>query len=356
MVAIHGWIVPAVIVTTVVIVVEVVRRLLAGRLATRWPDGAAAARRCARPAMAAALSVSARSALPANSLGSADHLVRQALWIGVIASVTWLVVRIGYALTDPALVRLTLVEGTANRRARRVRTQLLLVRRIVVAVIVIIAIGAALFTFPAVRALGAGVLASAGVAGLVAGIAARPMLGNLFAGLQLAFSDAVRLGDVVVVQGQWGRIEELTLTYVVVQLWDERRLILPVSYFAESPFENWTRHSSRVLGTVEINVDWSVPVDELRAEMYRILQDHPLWDQRDWVLQVTDVLPNGLLQLRGLVSAADAASSWDLRCDIRERLVSYLRENYPDSLPRFRADLLQPVGQGARSDSPAEFG
>jgi small-conductance mechanosensitive channel len=156
----------------------------------------------------------------------------------------------------------------------------------------------------------------------------------------------------VVVQGQWGRIEELTLSYVVVHLWDERRLILPVSFFAENPFENWTRHNSRVLGTVVLNVDWSVPVDELRTEMYRLLQDHPLWDQREWVLQVSDVLPNGLLELRGLVSAADAASSWDLRCDIRERLVSYLRDNHPDALPRFRADLLQHagVGQGPQPD------
>jgi small-conductance mechanosensitive channel len=354
---IHGWITPVVVVATVVLVVEVVRRLIAGALASRWPDAALAARRCGRPALVTAMLISARAVVPDNAVvGIPDSLVRQVLWIGVSASSTWMALRIGYALTDPALARLDRAQGRENRRARRLRTQMLLVRRIVAAVIVVIAVGAALYTFPAVRALGAGVLASAGAAGLVAGIAARPALGNLMAGLQLAFSDAVRLGDVVVVENLWGRIEELTLTYVVVHLWDERRLILPVSYFAQNPFENWTRHSSRVLGSVDIHVDWSVPVEEVRTELHRIVQDHSLWDRREWTLQVTDVLPNGLVQLRAWMSAADAPSAWDLRCDVRERLVSYLRDKHPDALPRYRAELL-PSGDGrAPPDSPAARG
>jgi small-conductance mechanosensitive channel len=336
------WIILAVTETAAVVAVEVVRRLLAGRLSERRPGVREAARRCAHPAFATAVVAGAHAALPGGTLGDgAEQIIRHVLWLGVIGTTTWLVLRIGYALSDPALDRLTRVEGARNRRARRARTQMLLLRRIVSAVVVVLAVGTALFTFPAVRALGAGVLASAGAAGLVAGIAARPMLGNLFAGIQLAFSDALRLDDVVVVEGEWGRIEELTLSYVVVRTWDERRLILPVSYFAENPFQNWTRHESRVIGSVYVNVDWSVPVGDLRTELHDFLTDHPLWDRRDWVLQVTDVLPNGLVQLRALMSAADSASAWDLRCDVREHLVDFIREKHPEALPRLRAEVPQ---------------
>ncbi|MFD0891469.1 mechanosensitive ion channel family protein, partial [Streptosporangium algeriense] len=184
-----------------------------------------------------------------------------------------------------------------------------------------------------------GLLASAGIAGVVVGIAAQSMLGNLLAGLQLVFSDALRLDDVVVVQGEWGRIEELSLTYVVLRLWDERRLVLPVSYFTTNPFENWTRHTSRVIGAVMFRIDWTVPVEELRVELYRVLREHPLWDQKDWTLQVTDTLPNGLLELRALMSAADSPSAFDLKCDMREHLVKYVRERYPEALPRLRVDM-----------------
>ncbi|XVQ07900.1 mechanosensitive ion channel family protein [Spirillospora sp. CA-255316] len=339
--AFWGWIILAATVAMAVVVVEGARRLLAGRrLSARWPGAGEAARRCTAPAFTFAVVISASAAMPYHALGGqAEDAVRHLLKIAAIGATTWLVLRITYALTEPALARLTRIEGERNRRARKARTQMLLLRRIAAAAVVVVAVGAALFTFPAVRTLGAGMLASAGVAGLVVGIAARPALGNLFAGLQIAFSDALRLDDVVVVQGQWGRIEELTLSYVVVCLWDDRRLILPVSYFTEQPFENWTRHTSRVVGSVTLHVDWSVPVEELRTELYKMLRDNPLWDRREWILQVTDVLPNGLVQLRALMSAADSASAWDLRCDAREHLVAYVRENHPDALPRFRAEL-----------------
>ncbi|MEV4217522.1 mechanosensitive ion channel domain-containing protein [Nonomuraea sp. NPDC049725] len=255
-----------------------------------------------------------------------------------IATVTWLIIGVTYALTDVILDRLVLIEGERNRRARRIMTQIALVRRIAAATVIVVAVGAMLFSFPQVRALGAGLLASAGIAGAVVGIAAQPTIGNMLAGLQLAFSDALRLDDVVVVEEEWGRIEELTLTYVVLRLWDERRLVLPVSYFTQNPFENWTRHGSRVLAVVYLRVDWSVPVDKLREELYAFIQESPLWDQKDWTLQVTDVLPNGLVELRGLMSAADSASAWDLKCDVREHLVKFVRENYPDALPRFRVE------------------
>ncbi|WP_405085903.1 mechanosensitive ion channel family protein [Microbispora sp. NBC_01389] len=272
----------------------------------------------------------------------AVELVRRVLSLLLIACVTWLLIQAAYAVTDVVLDRLTRIEGERNRRARRIRTQIALVRRVSAAVVVVIALGAMLFTFPQVRALGAGLLASAGIAGVVGGIAAQSTLGNMLAGLQLAFSDALRLDDVVVVEDEWGRIEELTLTYVALRLWDERRLILPVSHFTSNPFQNWTRHESRILGSVYLRVDWSVPVEEVRAELYRALRDNPLWDQKDWTLQVTDVTANGLVELRALMSAADSASAWDLRCDIREHLVTFIREKHPESLPRLRVDAPAP--------------
>ncbi|WP_067796398.1 mechanosensitive ion channel family protein [Actinomadura formosensis] len=335
--ALWAWIVLASVVATSVIVVEAGRRLLAGRLSHRWPGAGRAARRCAAPAFVFAAVVSASTAMPYQLLhGQPDGVVRHALRIAAIGATTWLVLRIGYALSDPPLARLMRIEGERNRRARRARTQMLLLRRIAAVLIVVLAVGAALFTFPGVRAVGAGVLASAGVAGLVVGIAARPTLGNLLAGLQLAFSDALRLDDIVVTQDYWGRVEELTLSYVVLRLWDDRRMIFPVSHFTEQPFENWTRHSSRLLGSVELHVDWTVPIEELRAELHSALRDNPLWDRREWILQVVEILPNGLVKLRALMSAADSASTWDLRCDVREHLVSYIRDHHPEALPRFR--------------------
>ncbi|MCO5999388.1 mechanosensitive ion channel family protein [Actinoallomurus rhizosphaericola] len=321
------------------LVVEILRRALTSRLVSRWPLAPPIVRRCVKPGFALAFAAGATAGLPPRQvLGRATPDIRHTLSLLVIASMTWLIIQAAYAATDVALDHLTRIEGDRNVRARRVRTQVMLLRRTAAAVVVIIAASSMLFTFPAVRAVGAGLLASAGIAGIVAGIAAQSTLSNVFAGLQLAFSDALRIDDVLVVEGQWGRIEELTLTYVVLRLWDERRLVLPVSYFVHNSFENWTRHTSRVIGTVLLHVDWSVPVEELRTELYGFLRDHPLWDQKDWVLQVTDVLPNGLVQIRALMSAHDSPSAFDLRCDVREHLIAFIREKYPSALPRFRAD------------------
>lgn len=326
---------PLAVVAGSVLVVGLIRRLLTGRLVARLPLLRRAVRRCAAPGYAVAASAAARAVLRQAPVHVLDLVL--------ISSVTWLLIRAAFVMTDAALDRLTTIEGERNLRARQIRTQVLLLRRTGAAVLVIIALAAALFTFPVVRAVGAGLLASAGLAGIVAGIAAQSTLGNVFAGLQLAFSGALRIDDVVVVNDEWGRIEELALTYVVLRLWDERRLVLPVSHFTQNSFENWTRNTSRVLGTVLLHVDWSVPVAELRAEVYRMLREHPLWDQKDWVLQVTDVLPNGLVQVRVLMSAHDSASAFDLRCDVRERLIAYIRDHYPSALPRYRADITAPV-------------
>ena len=216
-----------------------------------------------------------------------------------------------------------------NRHARRVRTQVVLLRRLTIVVIVVLAVGVMLMTFPTVRGIGAGVLTSAGVVGVVAALAAQSLLGNVFAGLQLAFSDAVRLDDVVVVEGEWGRIEELTLSYVVVQIWDDRRLILPTSYFTSKPFQNWTRTEAAVLGTAEFDVDWSIPVQSMREELRRLVEGTELWDGRVCVLQVTDAT-GGTVKVRALVSAADAGSLWDLRCLVREHLVGLGPRPPPD--------------------------
>ncbi|MFB9630768.1 mechanosensitive ion channel family protein [Nonomuraea helvata] len=326
-----------------ILLVELVRRVL-NRVGRKWSLARHLVEHCTWAAFAVAAVVAFNLVFEPGMFGSGPGepgvaaTVQRALGLATIGAVTWLIVQASYALTDVVLERLVLVEGERNRRARRIRTQIALVRRIAAAVIIVVAIGAMLFSFPQVRALGAGILASAGIAGAIVGIAAQPTIGNALAGLQLAFSDALRLDDVVVVEDEWGRIEELTLTYVVLRLWDERRLVLPVSYFTQNPFENWTRHGSRVLAVVLLRVDWSVPVPKLRDALYEFLQGNPLWDQKDWTLQVTDVLTNGLVELRALMSAADSPSAWDLKCDVREFLVNYVRDNYPDSLPRFRVD------------------
>ncbi|SDJ96503.1 Small-conductance mechanosensitive channel [Nonomuraea maritima] len=326
-----------------ILLVELARRFL-GRVGRTWQFARHLVDRCTWPAFLVAVAVAVHLAFAPGMLGAAPderaaaEMVQRGLGTVLIGGVTWLIVQATYALTDVVLDRLVRVEGERNRRARRIMTQIGLVRRIAVAVIIVVAVGTMLFSFPQVRALGAGLLASAGIAGAVVGIAAQPTLGNLLAGLQLAFSDALRLDDVVVVEGEWGRIEELTLTYVVLRLWDERRLVLPVSYFTQNPFENWTRRGSRVLAVAYLRVDWSVPVQKLREALHEFLQGNPLWDQKDWTLQVTDVLPNGLVELRALMSAADSPSSWDLKCDVREFLVDYVRDNHPDALPRFRVE------------------
>jgi len=260
-----------------------------------------------------------------------------ALVIALIAAAAWLVASLLLVTEDTALARFR-ADVPDNRQARRIRTQVVMLRRVTIVVVVVLAIGAVLMTFPSVRGIGASVLASAGVIGVVSALAAQSLLGNVFAGMQLAFSDAVRLDDVVVVEGEWGRIEELTLSYVVVHIWDDRRLILPTSYFTTKPFQNWTRSQAAVLGTAEFDLDWSVPVQVLREELRRFVEGTDLWDGRECSLQVIDAT-GGTVRVRALVSAADAPRLWDLRCLVREHLVGWVRDEFPVALPRTRAEV-----------------
>jgi small-conductance mechanosensitive channel len=204
-----------------------------------------------------------------------------------------------------------------------------------VTLVVIIATAVALMTIPAVRAIGATLLASAGLAGIAVGLATRPLLENLVAGVQIALTQPIRIDDVVIVESQFGRIEEITATYVVVALWDRRRMIVPLTYFIDKPFENWTRHSADLMGSVMLYTDYSLLVDELRAEVDRILPQSPLWDGGVKAVQVTDTSAQAM-EIRILMSARNAAALFDLRCFVRERVLAFMQERYPDALPSTR--------------------
>ena len=278
-----------------------------------------------------------------------------ALLIALICSITWLIGTLAFVAEDAVLMRYP-IDVPDNRHARRVRTQITVLRRLTLAVLAVCAIAGILMTFPGARTAGASLFASAGVVSVIAGLAAQSTLANVFAGLQLAFTDAIRVEDVVVVEGEWGRIEEITLTYVVVHLWDDRRLILPSTYFTTTPFQNWTRRAADLLGTVELDLDWSVPVDAMRDELTRLLQASDLWDGRVGVLQVTEGT-GGYVRVRALASATDAPTLFDLRCYVREELVDWLQRTQPHALPRARfegalamADDVLPGRAPARSD------
>lgn len=222
--------------------------------------------------------------------------------------------------------------------ARRRRTQLLVIHRLVLVTIGVLALGTVLFTFPEMRAVGTSLLASAGIVSIIAGLAAQSILGNLIAGVQVAFTDAVKVGDVVVIQGEWGRIGEINLSYVVVYIWDERRLVVPCSYFTTTPIETWTRKSDKILGTVYLDLDWRVPMDELRQEFQRIVEASPAWDGRSSDAAVTEA-QGGFVTVRLVMSAKDSGDQWTLRCEVREKIIVWLQREHPDALPRTRVDL-----------------
>ena len=236
-----------------------------------------------------------------------------------------------------------------NLKARKVYTQFRVLERIIIFTVILIATAIALMTFDGIKRIGISLFASAGVAGIIIGFAAQKLLGSILAGFQIALTQPIRIEDVVIVENEWGWIEEITLTYVVVRTWDKRRLIVPTTYFIEKPFQNWTRVSADILGTVFIYTDYQVPIGELRKEFTRILEESNLWDGKVNVMQVTNATEK-TVEIRALMSTVDSPTGWDLRVLVREKLISFLQENYPRSLPRMRVEMTSsPQGQSGKS-------
>jgi small-conductance mechanosensitive channel len=264
-----------------------------------------------------------------------EDALQHALLVLIIAGVGWLSIKTVRVVEDVVFQRL---EQQDNLAARSARTQVRGFRNVAVFVLSLLTFAFVLMTFQSVRQLGTGLLASAGVAGIVIGFAAQKSIATLLAGIQIALSQPIRIDDVVIVEGEWGRIEEIHLTYVVVKIWDLRRLVVPVSYFIDRPFQNWTRTSPELLGTVSLHCDYSVSVDEIREELNRILDQSELWDRKLRSVQVTDANDRTML-VRALFSAKDSADHWNLRCLVREKLIEYLQRRHPDSLPKTRGEL-----------------
>jgi small-conductance mechanosensitive channel len=269
--------------------------------------------------------------------GGLDDIIRHIIALWIIGALAWLAVKLVVIIRKLITGHYELT-AKDNLRARQVETQLRLLERIATFIIVVVAIAGMLMTFHQVRQVGVSILASAGIVGIVIGFAAQKSLGNLIAGIQIAMTQPIRLDDVVIVEGEWGRIEEITLTYVVVRIWDQRRLIVPINYFIEKPFQNWTRTTAELLGTVYIYADYTLPVSEVRKEFHRILEASELWDRRVWGVQVTNTTERSV-EIRTLMSTQDSSSAWDLRCLVREKLLEFLQRNFPQSLPRVRLEM-----------------
>jgi small-conductance mechanosensitive channel len=258
--------------------------------------------------------------------------------ISLIVSFAYILVSLVEVFQD-FVISTYVLQKEDNLKERKIRTQLQFLRKMFMGLIVLLTIAAVLFSFDGMRRIGAGLLTGVGVSGIIIGFAAQKSLSNLLAGFQIAFTQPLRIDDVLVVEGEWGKVEEITLTYVVLHIWDQRRLILPINYFIEKPFQNWTRLSAEIIGTVFIYADYSLPINELRNEFDRLLTKHPLWDKRVKVVQVTDSKEN-VVEIRALMSAENSSNAFDLRCDIREGLIYFIQKNYPQSLPKVRATLL----------------
>jgi small-conductance mechanosensitive channel len=273
-----------------------------------------------------------------------EEVLRQLFIMGVVASLGWFAVGCIYVFQSATLRRYDLTAEN-NVQARRVHTQFQLFRRMLITFVIIIDIGALLWTFndPRIWHYGSGLLASAGVASLILAAAAKSTAANFLAGLQIAFTEPIRIDDVVVVQGEWGRVEEINSAYVVIKIWDLRRLIVPLSYFIENSFTNWTRESSDILGTAFLYVDYSIPVEELRQQLNTIVQASPLWDKRVCGLQVTN-LTDRSMELRCLMSSRNSSESFDLRCLVREQMIAWIQREHPAAFPTTRFAALSETG------------
>ena len=262
-----------------------------------------------------------------------DHIL--SIW--TIIGVSWLLIRLFSIVKEFILSRYEM-SAKDNLAARRISTQLNVIQRVWGFLIILVAIALILTTFDKARQIGISILASAGIAGIIIGFAAQRSLATLIAGIQIAITQPIRIDDVVIVENEWGWIEEITLTYVAVKIWDQRRLIVPITYFIEQPFQNWTRTSAEILGTIFIYADYRTPIDELRRELEKIVTESELWDKRVAKMQVTNATDK-TIELRALISAENSPNAFELRCIVREKLITFLQQKYPESLPLVRIEL-----------------
>ncbi len=271
--------------------------------------------------------------LPDELMSALEHIAS----LGLIAAIAWLVILVIAIMSDVLAGRYR-TDVADNLQARRIQTQFLMVRRIAVFIVTLVALSIMLMTFPAIKHIGMSILASAGLAGLIVGMAMKETLSNIIAGVQIAFAQPFRIGDAVVVENEWGWIEEIGMMYVVVRIWDLRRLVLPLSYFLSNPFQNWTRTNADLLGSTLIYTDYTVPIEPLREELRQICKSTELWAGKVCALQVTDACQS-TMQLRALMDARNSGDAWNLRCLVREKLIDFIQRNYPGGLPKYRGEF-----------------
>lgn len=336
----RDWLITLAVALALLVVAEIVFRLgarVVARAARRSVVASTVAERIRRPAHAVVLLI----ALSIVWQGAPDDLggrvsVQRLTAQLLIAATTWLLVRAINALADGVVATHPLTVAD-NLQARRIHTQTRVLARTLDSVVLLVGGALMLMTFPAVRQIGASLLASAGVLGIIAGLAARPVLGNMIAGLQIGLTQPMRIDDVVIVEGEWGVIEEITSTYVVVRIWDQRRLVVPLQWWIENPFQNWTRNSAELIGTVFLWLDYRMPLAPLREALQRVCAASTHWDGRLALLQVTDTSERAM-QLRCLVTAANSSAAFDLRCEVREALLDFVQREYPQYLPVLRTE------------------
>ena len=330
--------------------IAIIARFLYGfisrRALSRIPFWASVAKHTKRPItlllFAIAVFVAPRfAALPDEIMEYFRHGTR----VLFLASGTLFAMRAFSILEDSVLAKYRL-DVPDNLKARKILTQLQMIRRLGSGISLVLGVGIILLSFEGVREIGTTILASAGVIGVVIGFAGQRTIGMIISGLQVAFTQPIRLDDAIIVENEWGRVEEITMTYVVVRIWDQRRLVLPITYFIEKPFQNWTRATSELLGTVFLYVDYTFPVDELRTVFQALLESSSLWDKRAWNVQVTNSTET-TMELRCLMSAADSGSLWELRVEVREKLIAWISRRYPQMLPRARVVLKKSVPPNA---------
>lgn len=258
-------------------------------------------------------------------------------YILILACSSWILIEIVRILKNRLLKKFDITYED-NLKSRKLNTQINLLEKVIVFVIILITIGLMLISIDSIKEIGIGIFASAGVVGIILGLSAQKIVGAVLAGIQIAITQPFRIDDAVVVENEWGWIEEINLTYIVVRIWDKRRLVLPTSYFLEKPFQNWTRTTADILGTVFIYTDYTISVETLRGELSRLLKDCELWDKKVNVIQVTDSKEN-YMEIRILVSAKNSPTAWDLRVYIREKMIEFIQKNYPESLPKTRINI-----------------